>query len=252
MKKQTKKTASSTWKLKATMVLAAIVFVWALWPEQKPTKPMQAATPAPQVKVLTQQEAFDAFIKIQQEIHPDLPQNAYYTPFMKERLRWITSEAKVYTDSQGKRGLDFKLILTNPANIGAWVRAFQFGDGIKHIEAFAPRVFAGRDFCIKNYPPNGFRVFLNSLAVTEVHETIHLEEFHPELNTLKEPNDAYYQEESRAWWKTVAKCIHTLRQLHERVDPFFENYDEAYTACHERRPCPQFETLIRQQAYSKQ
>lgn len=251
MKKQTKKIASSGWKLKAIWVLIVVVFVWAMWPEQKPVKPTQTTKPAPQVKVLTQQEAFDTFLKIQQEIWPDLPQNAYYTPFMKERLRWITSEAKVYTDSQGKRGLNFKFILTNPANIGAWVRSFQFGDGIKHVEVFAPRLFAGRDFCIQNYPPNGYRVFLNSLAITEVHESIHLEEYHPETNVTV-PNDAYYAEESRAWWKTVATSIRALRQSHERMDPYYENYDDAYIACHEQRPCPQFETLIRQQSYRKQ
>lgn len=259
MKKQTKTTnAAGATKYWLLGLLAAVSIVWIFWPQHKPIQSMQTSIGQPQAsapqlaKSFTTPQAYEYFQKLCARLYPDVPENSYFTPFMKERLRWIWSATKAYSESQDKRGLDLKLVMTVPPNNGALMRSFQFADRIKHVEVFAPRMFEERDYFERNNPDDHELREKNSFAIALVHETIHLDVYHPELNDILEFNEDYYREESRAWWETVEKVIHPLLLLNQPMDETPEAYDVAYTSCKGRRPCAKFEQEIRQRSFRKQ
>jgi len=219
--------------------------------------PQTVQAHAPQVPVqpaqmFDTQEAWTYFQSLATSVYPDLPENSYFTEFMKVRLAWIDNDSKKFATSKGEEGLSVNLVMTVPAAMGGVTRSFQFPDRIKHIEEFAPRLFEAREYFKVHYPADWEVRMKNTFAISNVHETIHLDEYHPELNDLVKPNDDYYREESRAWWVTVEKAIHPLKQLNQPMDEYFERYDEAYVACNGRLPCKTFDQDVRNLSFRKQ
>ena len=191
-------------------------------------------------------EAKETFWQLSDMVDPDRPENAYFPPYLKDRLSWIRQNAAVgpsyYLPSTWENGS-----IDNGEGVGmmsANYCQFQAGEQPCVTAFIIPMMVLMRldeNFLLEK--PN--RAFVQTFAIFLAHEGIHLERernyFQPFI-----PGEVLYAEELRTWFKTIRDIVHPLRQNGEDTFPEFANLDNKLAACDYRLPCPEFEDAIHQ------
>jgi hypothetical protein len=171
-------------------------------------------------------------------INPNLPGNAYFTDFAREKLRWMNREyvaGRLDLSFISETGARFpKDVVMASTRVGdkstILIAKARFADFLSSGPALAPFTQRQR----------------NDFALALIHEIVHLQ------NPDATPHSAadYAREEFRAWRDVSRHVVRALRAVHQPMHQTFIDVDDALLNCRDQAPCPQLERMVRLRVWS--
>jgi len=172
-------------------------------------------------------------------IDPADPVNAYMSPFLKKRIRWVYQER-----AAERLVLGFVGEYLNNSTLSNQV-LMQSGftkDNRPSIDISAKRLIIW--VRIQGRIATGFnRMQKNSIAVSLAHETVHLEKPKEAFDALRS-REGTILEEMRTWEKIDRLVVADLLGRHEPIEIDYIQAHEALLRCRGSRSCPEFRHFI--------
>jgi hypothetical protein len=179
----------------------------------------------------TKEEAVILVNQLLVAITPDRPENAYMTPFMKEKIRWVYAEAASHRlniafvdNTKGKMGV--RTVLMNSGR----------DNGVLFIQISANRLL--ELIRIQQHVAIGFnQMQKNTFALALVHEAVHLERPHDKPR----PKVEFVREELRTCRKVDREAVIPLLKIGEPLDIDFHDIHSILGKCGNSQDCPAFQ-----------
>lgn len=205
------------------------------------TRPRAAPSRSqPTIRITESDKPFVAHMvrDLVESVKSDRPENSYFTPFMKQALRWVIQ-------GNADKQIDFELIEKyHPLDRGILVAA-DYKAGKPVIYIYAPLLlekFRG-DF----QGPEPHRVSVVNkhwIAFALVHETWHLMQS-AFFFSIKPDSVFRRREEARVWVKVNYEAVRPLRLIGQPIPEMFARVDDILRACRDQpNDCPEFHDVI--------
>jgi hypothetical protein len=224
-----------------TVLAAVAVSAWRIRPVDRPHRadavasPAPATSPAPPPPALSDQRLQQSADELLALVDPERPENAYFSDFARDRLRWMVREYRA-----GRLQVAFLTDASNgPLPPDVLMAAWKAGD--------TPTIFIAKPrflrFLIETgatEPPFTLQQ-KNDFALALVHEIVHLQ------NPDADPRDLELRpaEESRVWREVNLQVVRPLRSLNQPIHRRFRDVDDALRACRDELPCAPLLRLVR-------
>lgn len=217
-----------------TLPLIAVVG-WLILNANPTTTPQPIPTPAPQ---MSNAYARQIVVAALDEVNPAKPDNAYFPPYLQEKLAWIFAMAS-------NKLLAFNIVGQTEQGEKLTYMSSLYKDGKPFIEISAtiletymrnsPGPYAGMDRRTKN-----------SFAIALAHEAGHLEMGAEFLGGVQQAPErrVQLQEEIRVWAKTSLGTVRQLRISGEPMLPELVLADEVLQSCGDDMNCAKFRNHI--------
>lgn len=198
-----------------------------IWPQGKKTAipPLLTSRPLPVDVPTTNPD--ELVSNLMNSLHPDRPENVYMPGLVREKFAWAISQKE-------KGFLEF-FHDQKEAQSGNVMMHAGFNDqtGLAEVHLVIPRL-ADTFRRYRNNP----QLMRNVVALTFVHELVHLEKGRDYLKSTEKTKKAWVMEEARAWHKVILGVIRPLRKIGQPVGPGYEKMDDELKKCGDSATCP--------------
>lgn len=159
-------------------------------------------------------------------VEPDMPENAYMPPFLKQKLRWVYQQTAV-----GRLKLNLTLDMRNQLPSHVLMQA-SVVEGVPVIEISAKRLILL--VRIELGTPTGFtQEQKNSFAIALAHEATH----HEKPTVRNKPRKAMIEEEVRVWTKIDELVVKELLEIGQPMIGTFVEFHALRNKCAGAKNC---------------
>lgn len=168
-------------------------------------------------------------------VNPELPENAHFTAFAKEKLRWMSRE-----HAAGRLTVAF-FVDTESIDLPSDVMmAATRLDGQHTILIAKPRFATFLSEGARATAPFSQQQ-KNDFSVGLIHETVHLQRWAGKPSSHEER----VREESHAWREVTLAVVRPWRALNQPLHPRFIQVDDAFRSCGDQLPCTAIAQFVR-------
>lgn len=220
------------------VVVVAVVFWWARSHEGRADSQPALALLTPtkyETAALSDDELQRAADTLLAATNPDLPENAHFTEFARDTLRWMARE-----HASGRLRVAF-VSDTASAGIPATVMMAATRLEDRPTIIIANRPFA--EFLIqggRQSAPFSQRQ-RNDFTIALVHETFHLQKWDGEPTSDEQRTLG----ETGAWRAVNLGLVRPWRASNQPLDPRFLQVDDGFRSCADQLPCPAVARMVR-------